>query len=223
MFYKYSKFELKVLLKNRKQLFLGLVLIVFFSIYFQIYLNSEPPTLVNQKEAEWEKQSIVVNSLTPELRETDQEVYDNYVEQLSILGMQIYYLKNNFGRENTQYISDGLRLNELRLAMHEQGNPYISNSLTIPIEEINKENVLLNYLDDHNMIEEDNPFVTSQFMLAAINLLSGIFLFTIVLILCSDMLVYEREHDSVLKALPLSFGTKAISKVSLYFIFTVIS
>lgn len=225
MFYRYSKFELKILLLNRKQLFLGILLILFFPIYFQIYLNSEPPTLLSQKYAEKEKQSIIVNTLPLDLRGTEegQELFSNYTEQLSIIGMQIFYLNNSYGRENTEFISDGLRLNELRMEMHELDNPHISSNLTIPIEEIEKENEFLNYLANHKMTEEDNPFVTSQFILAATQMLSGIFLFIIILLLCSDMLVYENEHKTVFRALPVSFGTKAISKVLLYFSFIVIS
>src|SRR5690625_4148998 len=104
MFWKYTIFELKILLLNRKQLFLGILLILFFPIYFQIYLNSEPPTLLSQKYAEKEKQSIIVNTLPLDLRGTEegQELFSNYTEQLSIIGMQIFYLNNSYGRENTE-------------------------------------------------------------------------------------------------------------------------
>src|SRR5690625_99718 len=221
MLYRYSKFELKILLRNYKQLFLGLVIILFFPIYFQIYLDSEPETLLRKKYAEKETQSIIVNTLPLNLRETEEgeELFKNYTEQLSIINMQIFYLNSNYGREMSEYITEGLRLNELRMEMHELGNPYVSNKLTIPIEEIEKENEFLNYLASNNLQEEDNPFVTSQFMLTSFDLLSGIFLFLIILIICSDMLVYEKAHQTVMRALPISFATKATSKILLHFIF----
>lgn len=221
MFYRYSKFELKILLLNRKQLFLGLLLILFFPIYFQLYLNTDPPTLLSQKSEESEAQSIIVNTLPLDLRDTEEgmEIFDNYTEQLSIVKMQIYYLSNDYGRETSEYITEGLRLNDLRLKMHEQDNPHVSSNLTIPREEIDKENEYLTYLQDHNIQEEDNPFVTSQFMMTAMNMLSGIFLFAIILLICSDIMVYENDHQSVLRGMPVTFGTKALSKVALYFTF----
>src|SRR5699024_11322057 len=105
---------------------------------------------------------------------------DNYTDQLSNVKMQIYYLTNDYGRETSEYITEGLRLNDLRLKMHEQDNPHVSSNLTIPREDIDKENEYLTYLQDHNIQEEDNPFVTSQFMMTAVNMLSGIFLFAII-------------------------------------------
>src|SRR5690625_516729 len=86
MFWKYTIFELKILLQNRKQLFLGLLLVFFFPVYFQIYFNSEPPTLLSQKHEEKEIQSIAVNVLPLDIRETEEneEIFYNLTEQLSL-------------------------------------------------------------------------------------------------------------------------------------------
>src|SRR5690625_54013 len=224
MFWKYTIFELKILLQNRKQLFLGLLLVFFFPVYFQIYFNSEPPTLLSQKHEEKEIQSIAVNVLPLDIRETEEneEIFYNLTEQLSLVNMQIFYLGNDYGQEVTEYIEDGLRLNELRMEMHEKDNPFLSSNLTIPIEEIEKENEFLTYLKKNDLLEEDNPFVTSKFLIAITEMLSGVFLFIIILLICSDMLVYENEHQTVMRSLPVSFRTKATSKITLNYIFIIL-
>lgn len=224
MFFKYTSFEFKVFIRNRKQWILGLFLVLIFPVFFQYYLGTEPTTLESLKYDEKYKQSIVVNTLPHDLRDTEEgtNIFENHTTQLSSINMQIFYLIHQYGRKVSEYVEDGIHLNELRLEMHEKGNPYVDGSLIPPIEEIEKENEFLYYLRNHNLETEINPFVASQFLVAAVQTVSGLILYVIILLICSDMLVYENEHHSVLRGLPLVFFTKASSKVLLHYLFIII-
>lgn len=52
MFWKFSLFEIKLLLRNRKSAFIALFLLLFFPLFFMYYSQEEPETLTEQKRAE---------------------------------------------------------------------------------------------------------------------------------------------------------------------------
>ncbi len=49
MFWKYLLFELKLLLSNRKNWLLGIVLLLFFPLYYLIYSQAEPETTEGER------------------------------------------------------------------------------------------------------------------------------------------------------------------------------
>lgn len=219
MFWKYTLFQMKVFFRKRKQWILGILILLIFPLFYLYYQNSEPTSTSKQKIEEKDLLLMTLDLLPGEVRSTEEgmKIYENLTQQLSIINMQIYYLKTEQGQEEDNYIADGLTLNQLRMELHEQGNPFIPEYFVIDREEIQKENDLLMYLDQHDLEIEDNPYVATQFLVSAFKLIVGPILFMIILLLGSDMVAFERNHQTMLKMLPISFMKKAMSKIGIQF------
>ena len=217
MFWKYVLFELKLLLSNRKNWLLGIIVLLFFPLYFSVYSQTEAETLSEKKLKESEKFTTTFFQFPDAFRETPEgkEIYDNLTEQLSLINMQRYYVRI---REDVHYVDNGLRLNELRLQMHERGNKGISQYLVVPKEEIFKEEALLRYNKEHQLPLQPDPFVASNYLPVAMNTISGLFFCLFVLIAGSGMLVHEQQNRSVVSGFPISFMKKINGKVSIHFI-----
>ncbi len=130
--------------------------------------------------------------------------------------MQRFFLTRG---EDDQYIDNGLKLNELRLQMHESGNEGIPPYLVVPKEEIFKEDALLRYNKKHQLPLQPDPFVASNYLPVALNAISGlIFCLFFVLIAGSGMLAHEQQNRSVVSGFPISFMKKINGKVGLHFI-----
>lgn len=217
MFWKYVLFELKLLLNNRKNWLLGIVVLLFFPLYFTIYSQTEPETLRDKKIKESEEFETIFYQFSDKFRETPEgkEIYNNLTEQLSLINMQRYYIRLG---EDDLYIDNGLKLNELRLLMHESGNKGIPKYLVVPKEEIFKEEALLRYNKEHKLPLQPDPFVASNYLPVALNTISGLIFCLIVLIAGSGMLAHEQQNRSVVSGFPISFMKKINGKVGLHFI-----
>lgn len=222
MLWKYTLFELKILLRSRKQWILGLVLILFFPLFFHYYHDTEQPTAQAQKEEEKSHLIAALDIVPEDLRDTPegQDIYDNLTQQLSAINMQIYYVFSE-PEDDYNYVEDGILLNELRLDMHEKGNPYIPDYFIVPKEEIEEDNAFLTYLRDLDLKVENNPFVTSHYLLETVQFMSGLLIVIYILLVGSNMLVYEDQHDTLFGGLPISFMKKAMSKISVHFVFII--
>src|SRR6185312_5407146 len=119
MFWKYLLFETKLLLKNRKNWFLGIVLMLFFPLYFIYFSQTEIDSLRDEKIIEQSNIKSIFNTFPEEQRETPEgeEVYQNIVQQSSLINFQIFYLRTD--KTYNDYIDNGLQLNELRLELLE--------------------------------------------------------------------------------------------------------
>ena len=151
MFWKYFLFETKLLLHNRKNLFLGFSLVLFFPLFFIYNSQIESETLKDHKKYE----ASMIKSILKQFPETQkdtlegEEILQNILKQSSLVNFQIFYLRSDETRE--QYIENGLLLNQLRLRMYELDNKGVSDHLVIPKEEILREDVLLRYVQEHQL------------------------------------------------------------------------
>ncbi|MFJ7936498.1 hypothetical protein [Sporosarcina sp. NPDC096371] len=132
------------------------------------------------------------------------------------MNFQVFYLWE--GNESEEYIEDGLRLNQLRLRVHELGNKGIPENLVIPEEEILREDALLRYLQKHQLPLQPESFVASRYLVVALHAMSGLLFYFFVLVSGSEMLVYEQRHRTVVNGFPISFMKKINSKISIHFI-----
>lgn len=219
MFWKYTGFEIKQLFHNPKNLLIGLFLVLFFPLYFVYFTQTEPLSLKDQKQIEREMTDSIFNVFPETLRETPkgEKIYNNITEQSSLINFQRYYFW--LGQPGEDYIRDGLRLNELRLELHELGNEGIPEYLIIPKEEILKEDARLRFIQDHNLPIETNIFVASNFLVVALQILCGLLFFAIVLISGSDLLLLEEKHRTVMFGFPISFMKKVAGKIMVHFSF----
>lgn len=217
MFWKYLLFELKLLLSNRKNWLLGIVLLLFSPLYFLIYSQAEPETLQGKKKNEAAVFETIFFQFSDALRETPEgeEIYNNLTKQVSLINMQRFFLTRS---EDDQYIDNGLKLNELRLQMHESGNKGIPPYLVVPKEEIFKEDALLRYNKKHQLPLQPDPFVASNYLPVALNAMSGLIYCLFVLIAGSGMLAHEQQNRSVVSGFPISFMKKINGKVGIHFI-----
>ncbi|SHF94683.1 ABC transporter permease subunit [Ornithinibacillus halophilus] len=219
MFWRYTLFEAKLLIKNRKIWFITAFLLLFYLLFFMYNQQEQPPSLADQKRqdvgmvyAAFDHLDLLRHDL-PEVA----EVYDYVTQISSLVGMQVWNIGR--GSDSEQYIEDGLKANELRLKVHELGNEGIPEHLIVPREEILKENALLHYIRDNELPIESDSFATNHFITKALNAMTGILFLVVFLIAGNELLVFEQRHRTVMKGFPLSFMKRIISKVLTYFVF----
>lgn len=219
MFWKFSLFEIKLLLKNRKSAFIALFLLLFFPLFFMYYSHEEPKDLAEQKREETQTSYAVFYHLDQQRHDVPEvaEVFDYHSQIQSLLGMQVWNIGS--GKDGEQYVEEGLEINQLRLKVHELGNEGIPDYLIIPKEEILKENALLEYIKDNNLPVDSESFMTNNYFADAFAMMSGLVFLVIILISGNELLVYELKHQSVMRGLPLAFMWKVTGKVMVYSIF----
>ncbi|WP_042148874.1 ABC transporter permease [Paucisalibacillus sp. EB02] len=219
MFWKYTSFETKLLLKNRKSWFISVFLLIFFILFFMYYSQETPIPLDAKKSSETNSSYAVFEYLDQQRHDLPEvaEVYDYHTQIQSLLGMQTWFIGK--GDDSEQYIENGLEINRLRLEVHELGNKGIPDHLIVPREEILKEDALLHYIKDNNLPIESDSFATNHYISNVLTMFSGLLFLVIVLISGNEMLVYEQRHQSVLRGFPLSFMQKITSKVMIHFIY----
>lgn len=217
MFWKYTLFEMKLVLHNRKNWLLGLFLLLLFPVFFISYSQSDPVSLEDEKREEADMINAVLNIYPESYRETPEgeEVYENLLEQSSLINYQIYYFW--MGDPAEEYIEDGLALNELRLRVHELGNKGVPEWGIKPEKEILKENALLRYIEEHGLPIETETLVTSQYLPVVLQIMGGLLFYFFVLISGSEVLVSEQRHRTVINGFPLSFMKRITSKIGIYF------
>lgn len=218
MFWKYLLFETKLLLHNRKNWLLGIGIILFFPLYYSQYSQISIKDTLRLKNDEAHHFHTVFNAFPEELRETaeGEAIYNNLTQQASLINMQRFYLwkKGDYDK----YIEDGLKLNELRLEVHELGNKGIHPNFVIPKDVIQKELAILRYYKIHKLPLVPNPYVASNYLPVALNMISGLLFCLFVLIIGSSMLLNDQQHRSVVGGFPISFMQKVSGKVSIHLV-----
>lgn len=190
MFWKFTLFETKILLKDRKSWFIALFLLLFFTLFFMYYSHDEPQTLADQKRSEYNMSGAAFEYLDlfrhdlPEVA----EVYDYYTQAHSLIGLQTWYIGK--GEDGDQYIENGLEINRLRLIIHELGNEGIPEHLIVPKEDILKEDALLHYIKDNNLPIESDSYATNHYFTNVLAMFSGLLFLVIVLISGNESLLY---------------------------------
>lgn len=218
MFWRYFLFEAKRLLHNRKNWFLGIVLLLFFPIFILYAYQTPPESLRDTKKEEADTIQSLFNVYGDELQEgtaEEQAVYENLLQQSSLVNFQVFYVRA--GEVTEEYIENGLALTELRLEAHELGNQGIPNHAIISKEDILKEDALLRFLQKEKIILDADSFVVENSMVVALGLLSGLPFLFFVLLSGSDIIVSEQRHETIMRGVPLSFMKKINTKVFLYF------
>jgi ABC-2 family transporter protein len=218
MFWKFTLFETKLILKNRKSWFIAVFLLLFFVLFFVYYSQDTPISLADKKRTETQMSYAVFEYLDLQRHDLPEvaEVYDYHTQIQSLLGMQLWFIGN--GDDSEQYIENGLEINRLRLKVHELGNKGIPDHLITPKEEILKEDALLHFIKDNNLPIESDSFTTNHYFTNVLTMMSGLLFLVIVLISGNEMLIYEQRHQSVMRGFPISFMKKVTGKVMVYFV-----
>lgn len=223
MLWKYFLFETKVLLSNRKNWFLGIVIMLFFPIFI-LYTNQTPSdSLRDIKKAEVASNSLLFKSYGDELQEgspEEQEMYENLTQQSSLVNFQTFYIRE--GEVTQDYVENGLKVNELRLKAHDMGNPGLPEQFIVPRDEIEKEDALLRFIQKENLELDSNKYLAVPHFVVALALLSGLPFVFFVLVSGSEIIVYEQRHQAVMSGFPISFMKKINIKVLIHFIQTMV-
>ena len=227
-FWNYVLFEAKLLLSNKKNWMLGLLLILFFPLYFSHYSQLDIVGINEKKNEEAEKFIELFDTFPGSVWITDEgkEIRAILKEQITLMNWQRLYLKTDgntdgyfgAGANFEKYFDAGLQLNELRLDMHRRGNKGIQRDHIMPVTEIQKENALYRYHMEHEVPLVQDPFKANNYIPVALNLLSGTLFCMFVLLMGSSMLIHDQQHPSVLHGFPISFMQKTISKVGVHFV-----
>lgn len=217
MFWTYMLFETKLLLKNKKNWFVGLSLVLFFPFFFLHSSQTMPESREDHAYAEQDRNAEIANSFDETQQETPEgaEVYEHFDDQSTLVNFQVYYITRGYYEE---YIEYGIELNESRLAVHELGNTGIPQHLVVPEEEVLQELAFLTYVQEHSLPPEIEPHSGSQFAVTALTAISGLVFYFTVLLFGGEILAAERRHDTVVKGLPVSFVKKITGKIALHFI-----
>ena len=223
MLWKYFLFESKILMKNRKNWFLGIVIMLFFPL-FVLYTNQTPAeNLRDLKGAEANSNSILFKSYGDDLQEGDADeraMYDILTRQSTLVNFQRFYIME--GEVTEDYVANGLELNKLRLEAHELGYPSVPQQFIIPKDEILKEDALLRFIQEEKLELDSNKFLAEPHFVSALALLSGLPFVFYVLISGSEIIVYEQRHQTVMSGFPISFMNKINIKVFIHFIQTMV-
>ena len=223
MLWKYLLFETKVLLINRKNWFLGIAIMLFFPVFI-LYTNQTPSeSLRDIKQVEVASNSLLFKSYGDELQEggpEEQEMYENLTQQSSLVNFQTFYIRE--GDVSQDYVENGLKINELRLKAHDNGNPGLPEQFIVPREEIEKEDALLRFIQKENLELDSNKYLAVPHFIVALALLSGLPFVFFVLVSGSEIIVYEQRHQTVMSGFPISFMKKVNIKVFIHFIQTMV-
>lgn len=216
MFWKFTRFELKLLFKNRKSWFIAVFFLLFFTLFFIYYSQEVPESLEDKKRTETQMSYAVFDHLDLKRHDLPEvaEVYDYHTQIQNLLGMQVWHIGD--GNESEQYVKDGLEINQLRLRVHELDNAGIPQHLIVPKEEILKEDALLHFINDNDLPIESDSFATNHYFTNVLGMMSGLLFLVIVLISGNEMLLYEKRHQSVMRGFPLTFMNKVTSKVMIH-------
>ncbi|MGN7388118.1 hypothetical protein [Sporosarcina sp. SAFN-015] len=230
MFWKYLLFELRLLVLNKKNWLLGLALVLFFPLYYSHYSQLDLIDIREEKNEEAENFPKILDKFPGSVWQTEEgkEIRENLIEQSSLINMQRLYLRNeeqgisrgffSAGPNFQKFFDAGLQLNELRLELHRRGNKGIQREYIVPVDEILKENALFHYHKEHELPLIQNSFKASNYIPAALSIISGIMFCLLVLFAGSSMLVNDQHHPSVMQGFPITSMQKAFSKVSVHFV-----
>ena len=144
-----------------------------------------------------------------------EEVYQNLLAELSAVNMQRWHLREN---ELEEYVEQGRLVNELRFRNYELDNVGIFETLIVPLEDIEKEEAFLSYIEEHQLPLMEEGLGSSRYLVEVLTALSGLIFFTFVVVLASSIIVYEKSHQTVLAGFPISAIQKVHSKLFVYFI-----
>jgi hypothetical protein len=223
MLWKYFLFESKILVKNRKNWFLGIVIMLFFPL-FVLYTNQTPAeNLRDIKAAEANSNSILFKSFGDDLQEgsaDEQAMYNILTRQSTLVNFQRFYIRE--GEVTEDYVANGLELTELRLEAHELGYPGVPEHFIISKDEILKEDAMLRFIQKEELELDSNKFLAEPHFVSALALLSGLPFVFFVLISGGEIIVYEQRHQTVMSGFPISFMNKINIKVFIHFIQTML-
>ena len=223
MLWKYFLFESKILVKNRKNWFLGIVIMLFFPL-FVLYANQTPAeNLRDLKGAEANSNSILFQSYGDDLQHgtaDERAMYDILTRQSTLVNFQRFYIME--GEVTEDYVANGLQLTELRLEAHELGYPSVPQHFIIPKDEILKEDALLRFIQKEKLELDSNKFLAEPHFVSALAILSGLPFVFFVLVSGSEIIVYEQRHQTVMSGFPISFMNKINIKVFIHFIQTMV-
>src|SRR5699024_10346120 len=152
MFWKYTLFESKLALKNRKNWVIALFFLTIFTLLFMYTSREDDPESLYDEKVEEAKEMRATYHYMDELRFDDEdvaEVYDLITEEASLINFQKFYLGQ--GDDPEGYIENGLELHKLRLQVHELGNAGMPGHLIVPVDEILREDALLKYIQENDL------------------------------------------------------------------------
>ncbi|KMK78152.1 hypothetical protein [Alkalihalobacillus pseudalcaliphilus] len=217
MYGKYARFEFNLQRRNKKNLFLGLLLILFFVVSFHVFETSKPITIFDEKREEPAMYNSIFNQTLPldELPEEEKEIGELLREQSSLVNFQIWYLRQ---KEWDAFLDNAFELTANRLRVHELDNLGIPVNLIIPIQDILKEEVFFRYIDEHNLEFQLESVTSSQYLVHIMRNLSGLVFLLLVMLFASEILSYESRHQSIMQGLPLKFMNKIHAKVMVSFL-----
>lgn len=216
MFWKFTRFEMKLLFKNRKNWFIAGFFLLFFTLFFIYYSQEVPESLEDKKRTETQMSYAVFDHLDIKRHDLPEvaEVYDYHTQIQNLLGMQVWHIGD--GNESEQYVLDGLEINQLRLQVHELDNAGIPEHLIVPKEEILKEDALLHFINDNELPIESESFTTNHYFTSVLGMISGLLFLVTILISGNELLLYENRHQSVMRGFPMTFMNKVTSKVMIH-------
>lgn len=214
----YIKFEAKLFLKDRKNLLLIGLFIVFLGITYWIITAQGVGDL--EQEAYEEVNQTRLGLLTSQQHspedEEEQSRSQNILQQQDLATRS--YNGIIFGNDHW-YVPNSLELAELRVSMHEIGLEDIPDELFPPENEARQDVEYYGYLTENNMpIQVDSQ--TAMGYLETVLMYFGVGAFFFLLLLGSNVFTDDLEHSSMVDAYPLSTSQRMQSKLVIYVLFS---
>lgn len=214
----YIKFETNLFLKDRKNLLLIGLFIVFLAVTYWAIVSQGVGDI--EQEAYEEVNQTRLGLLTSQQHspedEAEQSRSQNILQQQDLATRS--YNGIIFGNDHW-YVPNSLELAELRVNMHEIGLEGIPDEL-FPPENVARQDVeYYSYLTEHTIpIQVDSQ--TAMGYLETVLMYFGTGAFFFLLLLGSNIFTDDLEHSSMVDSYPLSTSQKMQSKLVIYVVFS---
>lgn len=211
----YFIFEYKRFLKNKKTLFMILILFTFFA---SIFYSIENQGLGDQerKLAEELNQTRILSQYAQHYTAENKEeitLSRNLSNQQRLIASQSNGITFN---HPDWYIESGLELGQLRLEM--QGNNYfseLSGGLLPRKDQIHRNLLVLDAVAEDSIPIKKNSENSAGFLSESLGLF-GFFAFAYLLVFASDILIDDFEHGTMFESYPVTARQKYLIKLIIY-------
>ncbi|WP_391209568.1 hypothetical protein [Psychrobacillus sp. L4] len=211
----YTRFETLLFIRNKRNLLLILLSLLFFTLYPFFFQLKESIELREIKKQELMTVDNILMPFTSEYLALDEaylKTYDNLVDQRQLIARQLFNITSN---KLEEFVENGYSLNELRFQGIVDGFAGASKLFAFNQEDLLREQALFTYLKEANMPIQTNNLTAVNAMTSSLQVYGSLLFFFVVLLISCDLFALDAEHRSILYSLPLSFWKKFHTKVGI--------
>ncbi|WP_391115790.1 hypothetical protein [Psychrobacillus sp. L3] len=211
----YTRFEILLFIRNKRNLLLIILSLLFFTLYPFFFQFEEGIELRKVKKEELITLDKTLMPFTSEYVAEDEaylKTYDNLVDQRQLIARQLFNITSNNLEE---FVENGYALNELRFQGLVDGFVGASKLFTFNQEDLLREQALFAYLKGTNMPIQPHNLTNVDALVRSLQTYGSMLFFFVVLFIACDLFALDAERRTIFYSLPLSFWKKFRTKVGI--------